>query len=120
VSRLERWFAAMDSDRPEAVLDMISADFHMSVVFSTDDVAQDFSGGRDALVAYLDQRLKNVRVHRLLSVATSGDDELVLGEVHLEGSYEASFVASARLTHDGLVRRLLIGRSPHTRFTEGP
>jgi hypothetical protein len=118
VSPLREWFSIMDSDQPERILELISADFRMSVVFSTGAEGTDFSGDREALVAYLAQRLRDVRRHRVLSSARTGPDELVLGEVQRDGVFEASFVAAARLTEDGLVRRLLIGRSPGTRFTE--
>jgi hypothetical protein len=108
----------MDSDRPERVLDLIAPDFRMSVVFSTGTEGTDFSGDRDALVDYLAQRLRDVRRHVVLSSAVTGSDELVLGQVHLDGRFEASFVAAARLAADGLVQRLLIGRSPGISFTD--
>lgn len=116
---LKRWFAAMDSDRPEDVLGMITDDFQLSVLFSggPGGPVTDFSGDREALVHYLDQRLKDVRRHVVLSGSRTSEDEHVLGEVSREGEWEASFVAVARVTPEGRVRRLLIGRSPGTRFT---
>jgi hypothetical protein len=116
---LERWFATMDSAQPEEVLEFISEDFQISVVFSAGPggAMSDFSGDREALVGYLAQRLKDVRRHTVLSGARTGSDELVLGEVSQRGEFEASFVAAARLTADGKVSRLLIGRSPGARFS---
>jgi hypothetical protein len=115
---LRGWFAAMDGPAPEQVLGLIADDFSMSVVFSAgpSGPVSDFSGDRSALVSYLSQRLKDTRTHRVLSDAGTGPDELVLGEVHRHGVFEASFVAAARIT-DGRVSRLLIGRSPGTRFS---
>ena len=52
----------------------------------------------------------------MLSDAGTGTNELVLGEVRQQGMFEASFVAAARIT-DGRVSRLLIGRSPGTKFS---
>ena len=116
---LERWFATMDSDEPERVLDFITEDFQISVVFSAGPggAISDFSGDRAALVQYLDQRLKDVRTHAVLSGVRTGNDELVLGEVTQGPEWEASFVAAARIAADGRVSRLLIGRSPGARFS---
>jgi hypothetical protein len=115
---LTKWFDQMDGDTPDQVMDYITDDFHMSVVFSTgsDGSAADFSGDRKALVGYLDQRLKSVRTHHILSAAKTGKDELVVGEVRRDGAYEASFVAAARVEDDGRASRLLIGRAPGTKF----
>lgn len=116
---LEKWFATMDSDTPERVLDFICDDFQISVVFSggPGGPISDFSGDRAALVAYLEQRLKDVRSHYVLSGVRVGDEELVLGEVKQGAEWEASFVAAAKVADDGRVSRLLIGRSPGTRFS---
>jgi hypothetical protein len=116
---LERWFATMDSANPEGVLEFISDDFQISVVFSggPGGPMSDFSGDRAALIAYLAQRLKDVRTHTVLSAVRTGSDELLLGEVSQQGTFEASFVAAARLTADGKVSRLLMGRSPGTQFS---
>src|SRR5215203_1555783 len=107
----------LDSDEPSRILDLISDDFSLSIVFSTgDDNATDFSGGRDALVGYLEQREQGTRTHHLLSAATVGRDELFLGEVRREGVPEASFVAAGRLNGEGRLERLLIGRTSRMRF----
>ena len=46
---MTRWFAAMDSETPEAILDMIAPDFRFSIVFSVGDgKAIDFAGDREA------------------------------------------------------------------------
>jgi hypothetical protein len=118
---LTKWFDQMDGDTPEQVLDYITDDFHMSVVFSTGEggTAADFSGDREALIGYLDQRLKSVRTHHILSAAKADKDELVVGEVRQRGVYEASFVAAARVEPDGRASRLLIGRAPGTVFGDG-
>jgi hypothetical protein len=117
---LTRWFKIMDSDAAEEVLDLIADDFQLSVVFATGTgSAQDFSGDRSALEGYLDQRLKGVRTHIVLSAASAGADELVLGEVRRGDAFEATFVAAARLDDAGRVRRLMIGRSPGVAF-DGP
>jgi len=116
---LTRWFRIMDSAEPERILDLITDDFRFSVVFSTGpDAAMDFSGARRELEGYLDQREKGVRTHLVLSAATTGDDELVLGEVHRGDRFEATFVASARLDPAGRVRRMMIGRSPGVAFDQ--
>jgi ketosteroid isomerase-like protein len=115
---LTRWFAILDGGSPSDVLDLISDDFRISIVFSTGpDAAQDFSGDRDALIGYLEQRERGTRTHHMLSAAVRGSDEIYLGEVRRGGVYEASFVAAGRIGATGRLERLLIGRSPGVRFT---
>ena len=110
---LTRWFAVMDSAEPERILDMIAPDFHFSIVFGTGGgEARDFAGGREAMEGYLDQREKSVLTHHVLSSATVGADELVLGQARRAGDFESTFVAAARLDRDGKVASLMIGRSP--------
>jgi hypothetical protein len=110
---LTRWFAAMDSERPEDILDMIAPGFRFSIVFSTGEGrATDFAGGREAMEGYLAQREKGVLTHHVLSSATVGRDELVLGQARRAGAFESSFVAAARLDDAGRVATLMIGRSP--------
>jgi hypothetical protein len=117
---LTRWFKIMDSDHPEEILDLIADDFGFSVVFSTGPGgAADFSGARRELEGYLEQRERGVRTHVVLSAATVGDDELVVGEVRRGNELEATFVAAARLDSAGRVRRLMIGRSPGVNFDVG-
>ena len=115
---LHAWFEVMDSTTPERVLDMITDDFRLSILFSTGDEAAEFEGDRAGLEVYLAQREVSVLTHHILQGAAVGDTELVLGETRRDGAFEASFNASARLTENGQkVRRLLICRSPRVRFT---
>ena len=110
---LTRWFATMDSDAPEYVLTMIAPGFRFSIVFSrADGSATDFAGGREAMEGYLRQREKGVLTHHVISAATVGVDELVLGQARRAGGFESTFVAAARLDRNGLVSSLMIGRSP--------
>lgn len=114
---LRHWFEVMDSDTPERVLDMITDDFEMSVLFSTGDQAAEFHGDRKGLVGYLEQREKSVLTHHLLSGALVDGTELALGETRRDGAFEASFNASASLVDGSSVRRLLICRTPKVRFS---
>lgn len=117
-SFLTTWFAILDSEDAERILDLISDDFSFSILFSTGgDGATDFHGGRVEMEGYLAQREVGVRTHHVLTASTVGRDELYLGEVRRSGTPEATFVASARLDDTGRVRRLLIGRSPALLFT---
>lgn len=110
---LTTWFQVIDSDRPEGILDLIAADFRFSIVFGTGaGAATDFAGGKQELEGYLRQREKGVLTHRVLSTGVDGRDELVLGDTRRAGTFESTFVAAARLGDDGLVRNLMIGRSP--------
>lgn len=115
---LQAWFATMDSDDPERVLDLIGDDFVMSVQFSQGGGrSAEFVGDRETLVGYLAQREKSVLVHHILEGAAVGDVELVLGRTTRAGSFEASFNASALLdTASGKCRRLLICRTPELEF----
>lgn len=115
---LTKWFAILDSDDADRILDLISDDFSFSILFSTGgDGATDFHGGRAEMEGYLAQREVGVRTHHLLTASAVGQDELFLGEVRRSGVLEATFVAGARLDEAGRVRRLLIGRSPAVLFT---
>jgi hypothetical protein len=114
---LERWFAIMDSDRPERVLDLITDDFAMSIQFSKGEgQAAEFLGDRSGLEAYLDQREKSVLVHHVTRGARVDDVELVLGRTTRDGGFEASFNASALIDGAGRCRRLLIARTPEIEF----
>jgi hypothetical protein len=117
---LERWFAIMDSDEPERVLDLITHDFRMSVQFSTGDgQSAEFVGDREGLVGYLGQREKSVLVHHVTRGARAGEVELVLGRTTRHGAFEASFNASALLdTASERCRRLLICRTPEVEFPD--
>ncbi|GAA4102822.1 hypothetical protein ACFFOS_03645 [Nocardioides kongjuensis] len=116
---LHAWFEIMDSTTPERVLDMITDDFRLSILFSTGDRAAEFDGDRAGLEVYLAQREVSVLTHHVLQGARIDGTELVLGETRRDGAFEASFNASAQLTGDGArVRRLLICRSPKVRFTD--
>ena len=116
---LTAWFEILDSDKPTRILDLISDDFTFSILFSTDDGATDFAGGRPALVGYLEQREKGTRTHHLLAASTQGRQELFLGEVRRAGVPEATFVAGGELNDEGRLARLLIGRSPAVLFQTG-
>jgi hypothetical protein len=110
---LTRWFAVMDSDSPEDILDMIAPGFRFSIVFGTGGgEARDFAGGREAMEGYLAQREKGVLTHHVLSSATVGPDEHVLGQARRGGAFESTFVAAARVDADGKVASLVIGRTP--------
>src|SRR5689334_14710801 len=59
---LTAWFEILDSDEPNRILDLISDDFSLSILFSTGDGdATDFAGDRAALVRYLEQRERGTR-----------------------------------------------------------
>lgn len=114
---LVAWFAIMDSDDPDRVLTMITDDFRMSIQFSTGGgKAAEFVGDRAGLVGYLQQREKSVLVHEILAGSRVGDVELALGRTTRNGEFEASFNTSAQLDASGLVRRLLICRTPEISF----
>ena len=114
---LDHWFATMDSDDPDDVLNQITDDFVMSVQFSkgAGDSAE-FRGDRDGLVAYLQQREKSTLIHHLDRGASVDGTEMVLGRTTRDGAFEASFNASAQLDESGHVRRLLIARTPELAF----
>jgi hypothetical protein len=113
---LERWFAIMDSEQPERVLDLITDDFVMSVQFSKGaGQSAEFVGDRAGLEAYLEQREKSVLVHQAIEAARVGDVELMLGRTTRDGEFEASFNASA-LIEESKCRRLLICRTPEIEF----
>jgi hypothetical protein len=117
---LEAWFAIMDSDDPERVLDLITDDFVMSIQYSKGEgQSAEFLGDRAGLEAYLEQREKSVFVHHLTHGARVDDVELVLGRTTRDGEFEASFNASALIdAESNRCRRLLIGRTPELEFPE--
>ncbi|SNS77909.1 hypothetical protein SAMN05421642_105151 [Rhodococcoides kyotonense] len=114
---LAQWFEYMDSDDPDRVLNMITADFVMSVQFSKGQGASaEFVGDREGLIAYLAQREKSTLVHHIDAGVTVDGLELVLGRTTRDGEFEASFNATAQIGDDGNVRRLLIARTPEISF----
>ncbi|WP_216695167.1 hypothetical protein [Dietzia psychralcaliphila] len=115
---LHAWFEIMDSNDPDRVLEHITDDFQLSIQFSRGESAAEFHGDRAALEVYLSQREKSALTHHILSGARVGVTELCLGETRRDGEFEASFNASAQLTEDDKVRRLLICRTPKVRFTD--
>ncbi|MDT9593258.1 hypothetical protein RDV89_09285 [Nocardioides zeae] len=113
---LTRWFAHLDSDEPDRVLDLISDDFAMSILFaSAPGAAVEFVGDRDGLVAYLAQRARSTFVHVILQGTQEAGIEQVLGKTTLDGAFAASFNATAQVV-DGRLRRLLIARTPALTF----
>ena len=114
---LTRWFGWMDSETPECVLGMIAEDFHQTILFSDGEAVSEFDGDRVSLEGYLAQREVSALTHHVLCGTRIGDIEMVLGETRRAGAFEASFNATAQLTADGgLVRTMLICRSPGLRF----
>lgn len=115
---LDRWFATMDSDDPDDVLNQITDDFVMSVQFSKGGgESAEFRGDRAGLEAYLAQREKGALVHEVQSSSTADDVELCLGRTTRGGEFEAQFTAAAQIeTASGKVRRLLICRTPEISF----
>jgi len=117
---LDRWFEIMDSDNPERVLDLITDDFKMSVQFSKGEGrSAEFVGDRAGLVGYLEQREKSVLVHHVTHGSRADGVELVLGRTTRDGSFEASFNASALIDEaTQRCRRLLICRTPQLEFPQ--
>jgi hypothetical protein len=117
---LEQWFEIMDSDDPDRVLDLITDDFKMSVQFSKGEgQSAEFVGDRDGLVGYLEQREKSTLVHHVTQGARTNDVELVLGRTTRDGTFEASFNASALIdAATARCRRLLICRTPEVEFPD--
>lgn len=115
---LDAWFAAMDSDQPDDVLDMITDDFEMSVLFSKGaGESAEFFGDREGLVGYLAQREKSTLVHHLLMSASADGAELGVGKTTRDGEFEASFNVSALVDPEtSKCRRLLICRTPAIQF----
>lgn len=116
---LSSWFGIMDTDSAERVLELITDDFQISILFSTGpDSSSEFAGDRTALEGYLAQRAKNVRVHTVVTSARNGNVEMVLGRVTRGGVFEASFNATAEIDPaTDKARRLLICRTPAVEFS---
>jgi len=113
------WFEIMDSTTPERVLDLITDDFKLSILFATADGAAEFKGDRAGLETYLAQREVSVLTHHVMEGATLGHTEVLLGETRRDGEFEASFNTSVTLDPaTGKARRMLICRTPQVRFTD--
>ena len=115
---LDAWFATMDSDQPEGVLEQITDDFEMSVVFSKGSgQTAEFWGDKLGLIGYLEQREENALIHHVVTSATVGDTELGFGIVTRDDEFEASFNVTALVDQEtGKCRRLLICRTPELSF----
>ena len=90
----------------------------MSVQFSKGKgQSAEFVGDHAGLVGYLDQREQSVLVQHVTQGARASDVELVLGRTTHDGSFEASFNASALVdATSGKCRGLLICRTPELEF----
>lgn len=115
---LTSWFEIMDSSDPDRVLDLITDDFQISILFSRGEgESAEFYGDRAGLQVYLAQREKSTLVHRVLAGSRVGDTELALGKTTRDGAFEASFNATALLhPESSLVRRMLMCRTPAVEF----
>jgi hypothetical protein len=113
---LRRMYEIIDGAQPERCRELLAGDLRFAIMFSTGEVANDFAGGRDAFDAYLAQRDAPAWTHHVLSEASRGAVELVLGETRVGGSPLATFVAAARVNADGLIDRYVVGRSPAVLF----
>lgn len=115
---LQHWFATMDSDDPDDVLNQITDDFVLSILFSKGEgQSAEFRGDRAGLEVYLAQREKNALIHEIASGAVDGDVEMCLGKTTRDGDFEAQFNATARIDRaSGKVSRLLICRTPEINF----
>jgi hypothetical protein len=113
------WFEIMDSTAPERVLDLITDDFQISILFATADGAAEFKGDRAGLETYLAQREVSVLTHHVLVGQTIDDTEVLMGETRRDGDFEASFNTTVTLDPaSGRARRMLICRTPQVRFTD--
>ncbi|HEX6388768.1 MAG TPA: hypothetical protein VFZ89_04970 [Solirubrobacteraceae bacterium] len=112
---LLRWLAVMDSDSPERVLDMITPDFHQSILFGTPEGAREWLGGRAELEQYLAQREPDGQEHLVESVTREGDRETLVGYTTRYGERLATYVMIAELSGDR-VRRLFCARTPNFHF----
>ncbi|MFC6152846.1 hypothetical protein [Nocardioides yefusunii] len=114
-----KWFEIMDSTTPERVLDMITDDFQISILFATADGAAEFKGDRAGLETYLAQREVSVLVHHVTHGHKVGDTEVLLGETRRDGAFEASFNTSTQIDPaSGKARRMLICRTPSVSFSD--
>ena len=115
---LEHWLGIMDSDEPERVLDLITDDFVMSVLFSKGDgQSAEFVGDRAGLVAYLEQREKSVLVHHFSSAAKRRRRRAGPRPHHPRRCLRGVVQRHRPLDRDtGRCRRLLMCRTPEVEF----
>jgi hypothetical protein len=113
---LSRWFAVLDSDTPERVLDMIAPDFRFVVLWAVDGAAAEFSGAVAELEGYLEQREPDGQVHHVDVITREGGREVAFGHTTRHGEQLATFTAAAELDASGHLRRLLAARTTAIAF----
>jgi hypothetical protein len=119
VSAIERYFAALDGPDPISALECVSDRVRFAALLSTDASGDNrqFLGGRAELAAYIEQRGDPGWRHHVLGAGVDGACELAWGETrYADGRLAATFAIAARVDADGLVDRLICGRTPAIRL----
>jgi hypothetical protein len=107
---LPLYYARVDGRAEGDPLDLVSEELRFSIV--RPDAT--FTGGKGDLRHYVDE-IPEHREHRVLGSATTGNIELVVGEIVDNGeTVPGPFIALVQLGESGEIRRYLAGRAPES------
>jgi len=111
-SRLVEYYGRLDGNLPGEPLELLADDFEFSMDLIGEEVEgghQHFSGGREQMRGYVDNRPPG-RSHHLARVSAAGGTEVALGVVREDGEFLALFLASIQTGADGKIVRYLVSR----------
>ncbi|MFF1398715.1 nuclear transport factor 2 family protein [Streptomyces sp. NPDC058287] len=101
-SVLRAYMARMDSERPEAALELLASDFRFRIALPG---REETGWSRDDFAAYISGRNAVERTHEILRHCADGDLETVYGVVVESGKAIGSFLSAAVITQGGQMAR---------------
>ncbi|MEB8340196.1 nuclear transport factor 2 family protein [Streptomyces endophyticus] len=96
------YMARMDSDNPEAALDLLEPDFRFHIALPGHEAT---GRSKADFAAYIGGRNAVDREHRILRSSRDGDLETVYGVVTESGKSVGSFLSAAVVTPEGRMAR---------------
>ena len=115
VSFLPGYFALLDAGGD--IGPMLATDFAFSLLWATDEGADEFAGGLEAFQGYLAQRDPAGQLHHISRGLRDGNTELVTGWTTRYGIPLGTFMFAVELDNDERMRRLYAARTEAFRGT---
>jgi len=98
-------------DAGEDVVSMLAPDFTFSLLWATEEGAQEFAGSFEAFHGYLAQRDPDGQLHHISKSLRDGRTEVASGWTTRYGEPLGSFTFAVELDEDERVRRLFAART---------
>ena len=109
VTFLPDYFARLDAG--EDIVELLAPDFTFSLLWATEEGAQEFAGGLDEFRGYMAQRDPAGQRHHISHAVRDGSTEIVSGWTTRHGSRLGTFLFAVELDDDGRARRLYAART---------